>query len=123
MKAQAKKMNVESLRNDNNSNEESVEMKLAKVAVTNVLLWICAWAPYATVVLIGQFGNKSLITPLVSQMPSMLAKTCSCFNPIVYAISHPRFRDALQKHLPGLGVGDKAADKITDGKSQVTTAA
>ena len=121
MKAQAKKMNVESLRNDANSNEESAEMKIAKVAVTNVLLWICAWTPYASVVLIGQFGNRSLITPLVSQMPSMLAKTCSCFNPIVYAISHPKFREALQKHLPGLGIGDKAVEKVSDGKSRVTT--
>ena len=121
MKAQAKKMNVESLRNDANSNEESAEMKIAKVAVTNVLLWICAWTPYASIVLIGQFGSRSLLTPLVSQMPSMLAKTCSCFNPIVYAISHPKFREALQKHLPGLGIGDKV-DK-SDDKSKVTTAA
>ena len=123
MKAQAKKMNVESLRNDSKGDEESAEMKIAKVALTNVLLWICAWTPYATVVLIGQFGNRSLITPLVAQVPSMLAKTCSCLNPIVYAISHPKFREALQKYLPGLGIGNKPSVKASDSKAEVTTSA
>ena len=46
------------------------------MAVTNVLLWVCAWTPYAAVVLVGQFGNKDLLTPLTAQLPSMLAKTC-----------------------------------------------
>jgi hypothetical protein len=30
------------------------------------------------------------ITPLVSQVPSFMAKTASCLNPIVFAISHPK---------------------------------
>ena len=38
-KAQAKKMNVESLRSGSKENEESAEVKIAKVAITNVLLW------------------------------------------------------------------------------------
>ena len=38
-KAQAKKMNVESLRSGSKEDEESAEVKIAKVAITNVLLW------------------------------------------------------------------------------------
>ena len=121
MKAQAKKMNVNSLRNETDSGGEGAEMKIAKVALTNVFLWVCAWTPYALVVMIGQFGNRSLLTPLVSQIPSMLAKTCSCFNPIVYAISHPKFREALQNHLPGLGIGPVTV-KTGDTKSSTTSA-
>ena len=121
MKAQAKKMNVNSLRNEADSGGEGAEMKIAKVALTNVFLWVCAWTPYALVVMIGQFGNRSLLTPLVSQIPSMLAKTCSCFNPIVYAISHPKFREALQNHLPGLGIGPVTV-KTGDTKSSTTSA-
>eukprot|EP00088_Acartia_fossae_P045054 TRINITY_DN4816_c0_g1_i1.p1 TRINITY_DN4816_c0_g1~~TRINITY_DN4816_c0_g1_i1.p1 ORF type:complete len:371 (-),score=48.69 TRINITY_DN4816_c0_g1_i1:359-1471(-) len=99
MKAQAKKMNVESLRNDK-ADEESAEVKIAKVAVTNVVLWYLTWTPYATVVLLGQFGNRASLSPLVSQIPSMMTKCVSCLNPIVFAVSHPKFREAMKKHLP-----------------------
>jgi hypothetical protein len=44
---------------------------------------------WSTVALIGQFGPKKLVTPLVSELPVMLAKTCAMHNPIVYAFSHP----------------------------------
>ena len=39
-----------------------------------------------------------------SQVPSFIAKTASCLNPIVYAMSHPKYREALTKELPCLGV-------------------
>ena len=32
--------------------------------------------------MIGCFGNRSLVSPLVSALPAFLAKTASCFNPI-----------------------------------------
>lgn len=109
LKAQAKKMNVESLRSGQDANAESAEVKIAKVAVTNVLLWVCIWSPYAIVVMIGCFGNQTLLVPLVSQIPSFIAKTASCLNPIVYAISHPKYREALAKEVPCLGIGQAAA--------------
>ena len=74
MKAQAKKMNVDSLKSNQKDNEASAEVKIAKVAVTNVLLWIVTWTPYACVAAIGVFGNQMLITPLVAQLPSFLGK-------------------------------------------------
>jgi len=107
MKAQAKKMNVDSLKSNQKDGEESAEVKIAKVAVTNVMLWLCTWTPYAIIAAIGVFGNQMLITPLVAQLPSFLAKTSSCLNPIVFAVSHPKFREAMAKELPCFGIGDK----------------
>ena len=72
MKAQAKKMNVDSLKSNQKDNEASAEVKIAKVAITNVLLWVVTWTPYATIAMIGVFGNQMLITPLVAQLPSFL---------------------------------------------------
>ena len=72
MKAQAKKMNVDSLKSKQKDNEASAEVKIAKVAITNVLLWVATWTPYATIAMIGVFGNQMLITPLVAQLPSFL---------------------------------------------------
>ena len=43
-------------------------MKIAKVAVTNVLLWYITWSPYAVVVAIGQWGNRSTLTPFIAQV-------------------------------------------------------
>jgi len=105
LKAQAKKMNVESLRSGDQSGE-SAEVKIAKVAITNVLLWFCIWTPYALITMIGCFGNSMLVTPLVSQLPAFLAKTASAINPVIYAISHPKFREALATEVPCLGIGD-----------------
>ena len=33
------------------------------------------------------------------------AKTSSCLNPIVFAVSHPKFREAIAKEIPCLGIG------------------
>ena len=65
-----------------------------------------AWTPYAMVCLIGCFGNRSVITPLVSQIPAFFAKTASCFNPMVFALSHPKIRQALANKLPCLGINE-----------------
>lgn len=120
LKAQAKKMNVDSLRSNTKEGEDSSEVKIAKVAITNVLLWLFTWSPYAIVVFIGCFGNQSLVTPLVSQLPSFLAKTASCLNPIVYAVSHPRFREAIAREIPCLGIGDKPKETASTAETVKT---
>ncbi|XP_023334325.1 compound eye opsin BCRH2 isoform X3 [Eurytemora carolleeae] len=121
LKAQAKKMNVESLRSGEQEGD-SAEVKIAKVAITNVMLWVCIWSPYAIVVMIGCFGNMQLVTPMVAALPSFLAKTASCLNPLVYAISHPKYREAMGKELPCLGIGAAGAQK-SDAASTVAVKA
>ena len=122
LRAQAKKMNVDSLRSNQNSDAESAEMRIAKVAITNVLIWFLAFTPYAIVSLIGCFGNRSLVTPLVCQIPSMFLKTACCFNPLVFAGSHPKFREGLAKKFPSLGIDDdkKSAPNAADKKTTET---
>jgi r-opsin len=106
LKEQAKKMNVESLRSGDHA-EQSAELKIAKVAITNVFLWIAIWSPYATVVIIGPFGNRELLTPLATQIPSCAAKCASIFNPIMFALSHPKYREALGEKFPCLVVQEQ----------------
>ena len=40
----------------------------------------------------GLLGDQSTITPLVTILPALIAKSASICNPVVYAISHPKFR-------------------------------
>merc|ERR1719195_1284825 len=63
LRAQAKKMNVDSLRSGAKEDEDSAEVK-----------------------------------------------TASCINPIVYAVSHPKFREAMARELPCFGIGAKPKD-------------
>ncbi|KAA0204025.1 MWS opsin, partial [Hyalella azteca] len=92
MREQAKKMNVTNLRSGKDDGGQSAEMRVAKVACINVTLWLVCWTPYAAIVLQGLFFDQSSITPLVSMLPALLCKTTACYNPMVYALSHPRFR-------------------------------
>jgi len=123
MRAQAKKMNVSNLRSTGTEGE-SAEMRVAKVAVFNVLLWVLCWTPYCAVNVIGLFFDQSPITPLVSLLPALLAKSCSTYNPMVYALGHPRFRKAMQEHVPFCCVYEpEAAPSGGDNKSNATTEA
>ena len=92
LRDQAKKMNVTSLRSNADQNAQSAEIRIAKVAMINISLWVAMWTPYAAIVLQGALGNQNKITPLVTIMPALIAKSASIANPIIYAISHPKYR-------------------------------
>ena len=52
--------------------------------VTKMIIYL------AGVVMMAVFGDRNKITPLMAQCPSMAAKAATCFNPIVFALSHPK---------------------------------
>lgn len=93
MRQQAKKMNVTSLRSGQELNQVSAEIRIAKVAIMNVSLWILAWTPFAVFCMMGTWGNASRVTPLISELQVLLAKTSCAYNPIIYVLSHPKFRE------------------------------
>nr|APY20616.1 long wavelength sensitive opsin [Lepicerus sp. CRS-2017] len=100
MREQAKKMNVASLRSAEASNT-SAECKLAKVALMTIALWFFAWTPYLAINYTGIFQGAS-ISPLATIWGSVFAKANAVYNPIVYGISHPKYRAALMKRFPTL---------------------
>lgn len=51
-------MNVESLRSNTDKNQESTEIRIAKMAISLCFLFVLSWTPYAAIALIGAFGNK-----------------------------------------------------------------
>ena len=73
LRAQAKKMNVDSLRSNNQGDVENAEFKVAKVAITAVVLWLCNWVPYAILCSLPTFGLVSILTPMVSTIPALLS--------------------------------------------------
>lgn len=68
------------------------ETRTALIVFGLVILFCVAWTPYVIVAMIGQFGNREMINPYATIIPSLIAKTSTVSNPIVYAISHPKFK-------------------------------
>lgn len=124
MREQAKKMGVRSLRNEE-TQKTSAECRLAKVALMTVSLWFIAWTPYLVINFAGMI-NKSMISPLFTIWGSLFAKANAVYNPIVYAISHPKYRAALETKLPCLTCssddqGSESVSVITTHSEQTVT--
>lgn len=100
MKKMAKKMNAVDIKTT--KEKAGQELRIAKIAMMLISLFILSWTPYATVALIAQFGPSEWVTPYVAELPVMLAKASAMHNPLVYALSHPKFREALHKKMPWL---------------------
>lgn len=100
MREQAKKMNVQSLRSSDQK-KASAEIKLAKIAMITITLWFMAWTPYLVINFRGIFSKES-VTPLFTIWGSLFAKLAAAYNPLVYGISHPRYRKALYEKMPCL---------------------
>nr|BAG80982.1 opsin [Triops longicaudatus] len=121
LRQQAAKMNVTSLRSSASAEDTSAEFRIAKIAMINVCLWLWAWSPFTIVSFIGIFGNQAIITPYLSSLPVILAKTSSVYNPIVYALSHPKYQAALKEEFAWLCVKTNAGNSgSSDTKSSVT---
>ncbi|KAL6423806.1 hypothetical protein ACFW04_010338 [Cataglyphis niger] len=113
MREQAKKMNVASLRSAENQST-SAECKLAKVALMTISLWFMAWTPYLVINYAGIFETVK-INPLFTIWGSLFAKANAVYNPIVYGISHPKYRAALFQRFPSLACssGPAGADTLS----------
>ncbi|XP_031624822.1 opsin, ultraviolet-sensitive-like [Contarinia nasturtii] len=121
LKNQAKKMNVFSIRStQKKSGNISNEIRITKAAITMCFLFVLSWTPYSAVALIGIYGDKTLLTPVITMIPAVTCKLVACFDPYVYAISHPKYRVELQKRLPWLPINEKQ-DKYSDSVSMNTT--
>ncbi|CRK97768.1 CLUMA_CG011148, isoform A [Clunio marinus] len=121
MREQAKKMNVASLRSAENSSQ-STECKLAKIALMTISLWFMAWTPYLIINFAGIFDLTAL-SPLATIWGSLFAKANAIYNPIVYGISHPKYRAALLKTFPSLACGSDNDNDTQSVASGVTTVA
>ncbi|KAJ8960811.1 hypothetical protein NQ318_020107 [Aromia moschata] len=111
MREQAKKMNVASLRSSDAA-QTSAECKLAKIALMTISLWFMAWTPYLVTNWLGIFGSTK-ISPLSTIWCSLFAKANAVYNPIVYGISHPKYRQALEKKFPSLVCGSVPDDNVS----------
>ncbi|XP_072439152.1 melanopsin-A isoform X3 [Chiloscyllium punctatum] len=79
------------------------EWKMAKIALIVILLYVISWSPYSTVALTAFAGYADVLTPYMNSVPAVIAKASAIHNPIIYAITHPKYRAAIVKYIPFLG--------------------
>ncbi|XP_048365994.1 melanopsin-like isoform X2 [Sphaerodactylus townsendi] len=78
------------------------EWKLAKIAFVAIVVYVLSWSPYACVTLIAWAGRSSFLTPYSKSVPAVIAKASAIYNPIIYAIIHPRYRRTIHHAVPCL---------------------
>ncbi|ESN97273.1 hypothetical protein HELRODRAFT_129809, partial [Helobdella robusta] len=71
------------------------EIQITRVLACCVVSFCVCWMPYAIVTQIAISGFQDLVNPYMAEIPVMLAKSSAIWNPIIYALSHPRYINAL----------------------------
>ncbi|KAM5193767.1 melanopsin-B-like [Mantella aurantiaca] len=78
------------------------EWKMAKIAFVIITVYVLSWSPYACVTLIAWAGHGKSLTPYSKTVPAVIAKASAIYNPIIYGIIHPKYRETIHKSIPCL---------------------
>lgn len=60
------------------------EQRVLFMVVIMVICYLLCWLPYGIMALLATFGPPGLVTPEASIIPSILAKTSTVINPVIY---------------------------------------
>ncbi|XP_073481949.1 vertebrate ancient opsin-like [Aquarana catesbeiana] len=67
------------------------EQRVLIMVIVMVICFLLCWLPYGIMALIATFGRPGLITPSASIIPSVLAKSSTVYNPIIYIFMNKQF--------------------------------
>ncbi|XP_027025299.2 melanopsin-like [Tachysurus fulvidraco] len=104
------------------------EWKMAKVALLVILLFVISWSPYSVVALTATAGYGHVFTPYMNSIPAVIAKASAIHNPIIYAITHPKYRIAIVRYVPlfrlilCVGLNKRSSSISTSGTTSHQTA-
>lgn len=65
------------------------------MVVVMVICYLLCWLPYGIMALLATFGPPGLVTPEASIIPSVLAKTSTVINPVIYVFMNKQVRGGL----------------------------
>uniref|UniRef100_A0AAY5KNQ1 Teleost multiple tissue opsin b n=1 Tax=Esox lucius TaxID=8010 RepID=A0AAY5KNQ1_ESOLU len=67
------------------------EQRVLVMVVTMVACYLVCWLPYGVAALLATFGPCGLLSPEVTIVPSLLAKTSTVINPVIYIYMNRQF--------------------------------
>lgn len=68
------------------------EQRVLFMVVIMVICYLLCWLPYGIMALLATFGPPGLVTPVASIIPSVLAKTSTVINPVIYVFMNKQVR-------------------------------
>lgn len=63
---------------------ERRETRVLLMVVCMVAGYLLCWMPYGVVAMLASFGPPGVVPPTASLIPSLLAKTSTVLNPVIY---------------------------------------
>ncbi|XP_070701460.1 teleost multiple tissue opsin a [Pempheris klunzingeri] len=92
------------------------EQRVLFMVVIMVICYLLCWLPYGIMALLATFGPPGLVTPVASIIPSVLAKTSTVINPVIYVFMNKQFYRCFQALLhcevPRRGSSIKSSSKV-----------
>ncbi|XP_003963605.2 opsin 7, group member d [Takifugu rubripes] len=70
---------------------------IVKLSVAVCIGFLGAWSPYAIVAMWAAFGDATWVPPDAFAIAAILAKSSTIYNPVVYLLCKPNFRECLYK--------------------------
>ncbi|KAG8445447.1 hypothetical protein GDO86_010286 [Hymenochirus boettgeri] len=67
------------------------EQRVLIMIIVMVVCFLLCWLPYGVMALVATFGKPGLIPPSASIIPSVLAKSSTVYNPIIYIFMNKQF--------------------------------
>ncbi|XP_022619733.1 pinopsin-like [Seriola dumerili] len=67
------------------------EFHILFMVITTVVCYLLCWMPYGVVAMMATFGRPGLISPVASVIPSILAKSSTVINPVIYILMNKQF--------------------------------
>ncbi|XP_073347859.1 vertebrate ancient opsin-like [Pagrus major] len=100
----------------NSSMSRKREQRVLFMVVVMVICYLLCWLPYGIMALLATFGPPGMVTPEASIIPSVLAKTSTVINPIIYVFMNKQFYRCFQALLrcevPRRGSSIKSSSKV-----------
>ncbi|KAK2868259.1 hypothetical protein Q7C36_000130 [Tachysurus vachellii] len=81
------------------STSQKREHRVLFMVITMVLCYLLCWLPYGIMALVATFGVPGLVTAEASIVPSILAKTSTVINPIIYIFMNKQFNRCFRSLL------------------------
>ncbi|XP_075958307.1 pinopsin-like [Anarhichas minor] len=79
----------------NRSSAERREGRVLLMVVSMVTGYLLCWMPYGVVAMLASFGQPGVVPPAASLIPSLLAKTSTILNPVIYVLLNNQFSRCL----------------------------
>ncbi|MBN3276061.1 OPN3 protein, partial [Polyodon spathula] len=71
------------------------EYHILFMVITIVVCYLLCWTPYGVVAMLATFGKPGLITSTASVVPSILAKSSTALNPVIYILINKQVSNSI----------------------------